>query len=138
MSRIPRPSVDKIDRVDGIEVMTVKASLEKDVLASDMVREIRAYLEQNPMDPAVNVVFRGSNEEQEDSQAFLLVAMLLALFLMFILFAVQQLLPGAADTVCGGYVHRWGATWFAYLPVSIRHRSDRDWNRRLGRHRCKQ
>lgn len=89
VKRTPRPSVDKIDRVDGIEVMTVKASLEKNVLASDMVREIRAYLEQNPTDPEVNVVFRGSNEEQQDSQAFLLVAMVLSLFLMFILLVTQ-------------------------------------------------
>ena len=42
-----------------------------------------------PVDPEVNVVFRGSNEEQEKSAAFLLVAMCLALFLMFILLVTQ-------------------------------------------------
>jgi multidrug efflux pump len=89
VQRVARPSVDKVDRVDGIEVMTVKAGLAKDVLAADMVREIQAYLDANPLDPEVSVVFRGSNEEQQDSQAFLMVAMLLALFLMFILLVTQ-------------------------------------------------
>lgn len=89
VTRVPQPSVDKIDRVDGIEVMTVKAGLAKGVLASDMVGNIQAYLEENPTDPQVNVVFRGSNEEQQGSQAFLLVAMLSALFLMFILLVTQ-------------------------------------------------
>ncbi|MEX1034066.1 MAG: efflux RND transporter permease subunit [Cellvibrionaceae bacterium] len=89
VKRVPRPSVDKVDRVDGIEVMTVKASLAKDILATDMVREIQTYLDENPLDPEINVVFRGSNEEQQDSQAFLMVAMLLALFLMFILLVTQ-------------------------------------------------
>lgn len=89
VKRVPRPSVDKVDRVDGIEVMTVKAGLAKDVLASDMVREIQAYLEENPLDPDVNVVFRGSNEEQQDAQSFLMTAMFLALFLMFILLVTQ-------------------------------------------------
>ncbi|MGQ9425456.1 efflux RND transporter permease subunit [Gilvimarinus sp. F26214L] len=89
VQRVPRPSVDKIDRVDGIEVMTVKAGLAQGVLATDMVREIQAYLDENPVDPEVNVVFRGSNEEQQDSQAFLAVALLLSLFLMFILLVTQ-------------------------------------------------
>lgn len=89
VKRVAQPSVDKVSRVDGIEVMTVKAGLAKDVLASDMVREIQSYLQENPLDPAVNAVFRGSNEEQQKSQAFLMVALLLALFLMFILLVTQ-------------------------------------------------
>lgn len=89
VKRVPKPNVDKVDRVDGIQVMTVRSSLDQGVLADNKVREIRAYLRENPVDPEVNVVFRGSNEEQQNSQAFLLVALLLALFLMFVLLVTQ-------------------------------------------------
>lgn len=89
VNRVPRPTVDKVDRIDGIEIMAVKAGLDEGVLADDMVREIKDYLEKNPVDPEVNVVFRGSNEEQENSAAFLIVAMLMALFLMAILLVTQ-------------------------------------------------
>jgi len=89
VKRVPRPSVDKISRVDAIQIMTVKANLEKDVLESDMVAKITAYLEENPLNPEVKAIFRGSNEEQQGSQAFLGIAFLLALFLMFILLVTQ-------------------------------------------------
>lgn len=89
VKRVPKPTVDKIDRVDGIEVVTVKGGVEEGVLADDMVKEIQAYLAENPIDPEINVVYRGSNEEQENSAKFLLVAMGLALFLMFILLVTQ-------------------------------------------------
>ena len=89
VQRVPKPNVDKIDRVDGIQVMSIRASVDEGVLADNKVKEIQAYLADNPVDPEVNVVFRGANEEQEDSQAFLGVAGLLALFLMFILLVTQ-------------------------------------------------
>jgi len=89
VERVPKPKVDKIDRVDGIQVMAVRANLERGVLADDKVKEIQAYLQENPIDPDVTVVYRGSNEEQQDSQAFLGVAFGLALFLMFVLLVTQ-------------------------------------------------
>ncbi|GAB1261333.1 efflux RND transporter permease subunit [Aurantivibrio plasticivorans] len=89
VQRVPSPTVDKVDRVDGIEVMTIKAGLDDGVLADDMVKKIQAYLEEHPLEDDVEAVFRGSNEEQENSQAFLGVAMLSALFLMFILLVTQ-------------------------------------------------
>ncbi|MGI1678728.1 MAG: efflux RND transporter permease subunit [Cellvibrionaceae bacterium] len=89
VKRVAKPTVDKVDRVDGIEVMTVKGGLKEGVLADDMVKKVQEYLVENPVDPEVNVVYRGSNEEQENSASFLLVAMLLALFLMFILLVTQ-------------------------------------------------
>lgn len=89
VKRVPKPKVDKIERVDGVEVTTVKANVDEGILADDKVKEIEAWLKDNPLDPQVNVVFRGANEEQEQSSAFLIVAMLLALFLMFVLLVTQ-------------------------------------------------
>ena len=89
VSREARPKVDSIKRVDGVQVMTVRADVEPGVLADDKVQEIRAWLEEAPIDPDVRVVFRGANEEQAESLAFLGVAFLLALFLMFVLLVTQ-------------------------------------------------
>ena len=89
VSREARPKVDSIKRVDGVQVMTVRADVERGVLADDKVQEIRAWLEDAPIDQDVRVVFRGANEEQAESFAFLSVAFILALFLMFVLLVTQ-------------------------------------------------
>lgn len=89
VSREARPRVDKIERIDGIEVITIKADVEDGVLADAKIREIQRWLEQNPLEPGVSLVFRGANEEQEKAAAFLGVAFLLAMFLMFILLITQ-------------------------------------------------
>lgn len=87
--RQPQPKVDKVERVDSMQIMKVTADVEEGVLADDKVKEIQAWLQENPVDPDVRVVFRGSNEEQAESQAFLSVAFSLALFLMFVLLVTQ-------------------------------------------------
>jgi multidrug efflux pump len=89
IQRVARPKVDKIERMNGIDIIKVQADMQPGYLADDAVREIKAWLEKNPLDPEVQVVFRGANEEQEDSQAFLASAFLLALFLMFVLLVTQ-------------------------------------------------
>jgi len=84
-----RPKVDKIERIDGITRMQVKADAEEGVLADDKVKEIRAWLEENPIAPGVELLFRGADEEQNESLTFLGVAFMLSLFLMFILLVTQ-------------------------------------------------
>ncbi|MFA0811223.1 efflux RND transporter permease subunit [Microbulbifer epialgicus] len=83
------PKVDKIERIDGVTRMQVKADAEEGVLPDDKVKEIRAWLEKNPVDPSVELLFRGADEEQSESFQFLGVAFLLSLFLMFILLVTQ-------------------------------------------------
>ncbi|MBB3062319.1 efflux RND transporter permease subunit [Microbulbifer rhizosphaerae] len=84
-----RPEVDKIERIDGTTRMQVKADVQEGVLADDKVREIRAWLEEHPVDGEVDLLFRGADEEQNESLSFLAVAFLLSLFLMFILLVTQ-------------------------------------------------
>ncbi|MBN8432454.1 efflux RND transporter permease subunit [Microbulbifer salipaludis] len=83
------PKVDKIERIDGITRMQVKADVEDGVLADDKVREIRQWLAENPVDDQVELLFRGADEDQNESLTFLLGAFLLSLFLMFILLVTQ-------------------------------------------------
>ncbi len=89
VTREAKPKVDKVQRVDGVPVMNVKADVEEGILADDMVNTLQQWIKDNPLDPAVNVVFRGANEEQQKSAAFLSVAFSLALFLMFVLLVTQ-------------------------------------------------
>ncbi|VUD52636.1 Multidrug resistance protein MdtC [Thalassocella blandensis] len=86
---VPAQRVDKVQRVDGRVYTRVMADVEEGVLADDKVKEVRAWLEENPLDKGVHVDFRGANEEQENSMAFLATAFGLALFLMFILLVTQ-------------------------------------------------
>ena len=85
----PRPKIDSIKRVDGIQVMNVYADMEQGHLVDDAVTNIKSWLAQNPLEPGVTVEFRGANEEQAKSLAFLSVAFSLALFLMFVLLVTQ-------------------------------------------------
>ena len=89
VSTEPGPKVDKIERIDGITRMQIKADVEDGVLADDKVKEIRQWLSENPMDDRVELLFRGADEDQQESLTFLLGAFLLSLFLMFILLVTQ-------------------------------------------------
>lgn len=89
VKRIPSQKVDKVRRVNGVLAITLKADVAPGVLADDKVQEIRQWLQQHPADPAVSISFRGANEEQSDSIAFLSVAFSLALFLMLIMLVTQ-------------------------------------------------
>ncbi len=89
VTRVAKSRVDKIDRIDGVEYTRVLADVEEGVVADRKVSEIEKWLEGHPVDPAVSVVFRGANEEQQNSLGFLFKAFGLALFLMFILLVTQ-------------------------------------------------
>ncbi|WP_413664355.1 efflux RND transporter permease subunit [Microbulbifer sp. CNSA002] len=83
------PKVDKIERIDGITRMQIKADAQEGILPDDKVKEIRKWLQTNPVDNRVELLFRGADEEQNESFQFLGIAFLLALFLMFILLVTQ-------------------------------------------------
>ncbi len=85
----PAPGVDTFKRVDGIPVEMIRANVADGVLADSMVQKIDEWLQKQDFDPALKIRFRGANEEQADSMAFVGVAFMLALALMFILLVTQ-------------------------------------------------
>jgi multidrug efflux pump len=70
-------------------VELIRADVAEGVMADTMVRQIDGWLQQQDFDPAITVRFRGANEEQADSMAFVSAAFSLALALMFILLVTQ-------------------------------------------------
>ena len=87
--REPVPNLDAIERIDGRVVMFIRANVAPGVLADDKVGEIQAWLERTSLDPRVDIAFRGANEEQAESIAFIVVAMVMSLLLMFVLLVTQ-------------------------------------------------
>ncbi len=89
ITRVPEPKVSSIQRVDGNKVIYVRANPAPGVVTANKVVELEQWLETNPMMPGVDYQFRGANEEQEQSFAFLMQAFGISLMLMAILLVTQ-------------------------------------------------
>ena len=88
---VPQQKVDTIQRIDLEQVAFVRANTLEGVLADTKVKEIQEWLDSGSVeiDPAVQVSFRGANEEQAESGQFLATAGMMALFLMLIMMVMQ-------------------------------------------------
>ncbi len=89
MTRVPAPRVGSLERTDGLRVMKIAADTADGILPDAKVRELQAWLATADIDPAVEVRFRGENEDQEAAEAFLSKAFGAALFLMAIILVTQ-------------------------------------------------
>lgn len=87
--REPAPNVDAIQRIDGIAVEFIRANVAEGVLADTVVKELQAWIDTQTFDPRINIEFRGANEEQAESMAFVQGAFLMSLLLMFVLLVTQ-------------------------------------------------
>ncbi len=85
----PVPKVGTISRTDSRRVVSIGADLREGLLANAKIREIRSWLAKAHVDPRVNVRFKGDNEKQAESKAFLLKAFAVALFLIAIILVTQ-------------------------------------------------
>ena len=86
---VPAPKSGIISRVDGKRQVTVAADIENGVLADDMVRQVKSWLASQTFDDAVEIEFKGEDEEQREAQAFLSKAFSVALFLIAIILVTQ-------------------------------------------------
>jgi multidrug efflux pump len=89
LTRTAALRVGNIDRTDGERVLKIEADVEEDVLADDKVQELQAWLAGAGIDPAIDIVFRGENEDQREAEVFLMRAFAAALFLIAIILVVQ-------------------------------------------------
>jgi multidrug efflux pump len=91
VTRTPAPATGQIDRVDQRRAITVAADLPEGVNTSAKVAELRAWLDAHAdeVDALVAVDFRGDDERQRDSQAFLVKAFAVALFIMAVILVTQ-------------------------------------------------
>ena len=89
VTRSAKPRVNSIERKDGRISMSVKANVLEGVLGDDKVKELNSWLKDQTWPKGVTFRFRGADEEQKKSGAFLGKAMLGALFIMFIILVTQ-------------------------------------------------
>ncbi len=91
VTRQAKPKVSSISRRDGLYSMSVKAGVDKsDGLTVDTkVGELQAWLDSQTWPETIFFKFRGADEEQKESGAFLMRAMLGSLFLMAIILITQ-------------------------------------------------
>ena len=89
INRDALPGVSSIQRVDGNRVVYVRANPAPGYVTSNIVQEVEQWMDANPLAAGIDYRFRGSNEEQAESFAFLLSAFGLALALMAILLVTQ-------------------------------------------------
>ncbi len=69
--------------------MSIDADVDAGFLVNDLVIELRSALPNLDIDPRVSMVFGGSTKDQEEDQAFLARAMLMALAIMAIILVTQ-------------------------------------------------
>ena len=89
ITREAKQAVSSIQRVGGERVVYVRANPAPGVVADNKLQELARYMESAPPPPGVFYQFRGANEEQTQSAAFLTQAFTLAMALMAILLVTQ-------------------------------------------------
>ncbi|GAA3948455.1 efflux RND transporter permease subunit [Allohahella marinimesophila] len=85
----PAQKTGALSRTDGRRVMTIEADVAPDLLPDQQVQRIRAALADVGLDPAVQVTFKGQDEDQRETSAFLGTAFLTAMFLMITILVTQ-------------------------------------------------
>ncbi|MGF1764170.1 efflux RND transporter permease subunit [Aliivibrio kagoshimensis] len=83
------PKQDTIHRVDGSRVIEVKADMAEGFNLSIELPKIEQALKDLKLNGAVEFKIRGQNEEQNDSEAFLMKAFMIALAAMAIILVTQ-------------------------------------------------
>jgi len=89
VERVPAQKVSTITRTDMRRTMTIRADVVAGYLEPDVISELRELVPRLGIDPRVHVEFRGTIEDQEEDQAFLGRAMLMALAFIAIILVTQ-------------------------------------------------
>ena len=85
----PAQKIGALSRTDGRRVMTIEADVAAGLLPDQQVQKIRAALADAGLDPTVQVAFKGQDEDQRETSAFLGTAFLTAMFLMITILVTQ-------------------------------------------------
>ncbi len=89
VKRVAKPKVSKINRADGYRIMTIKAELPDGMNVDAKIKEMEEWLSNSDWDPRVEFTFKGEDEDQKESQQFLMKAFVVALFIMAIILITQ-------------------------------------------------
>ena len=85
----PAPLIDSYIRKNSVPTEYVYADVAKGVLADDIIQQVRAWIDLQEFPSAIDIQFLGANEEQVNAMAFVQMAFVLSLLLMFVLLVTQ-------------------------------------------------
>jgi len=85
----PAPKTGALNRVDSRRVITIQADPAEGVLVNDLVVQLQQRLEGLNLPPEVRLTFKGEDEEQAETGAFLSSAFTIAIFLMALILITQ-------------------------------------------------
>ncbi len=89
VTRSAANKIDTITRVDSKRVVTIAADLVPGAQLSSELPVLKAQLPKLGIDPRVNIEIKGENQDQQESQDFLVKAFGIALFVMAIILVTQ-------------------------------------------------
>ena len=89
VERMPQVKSDALQRRDQSNMHMIRSGIAPGVLADTKVVEIQSWIDQQNFDAGVDIVFRGTAEEQEESEAYLTKAFSFALLLMLLLLVLH-------------------------------------------------
>jgi multidrug efflux pump len=89
VTRTPQPKTDLIRHIDSRRVISVEANMAPGEQLSIVLPELMEKLPSLNLDPRVNINVEGQSAQQDESQAFLMNALLVALFVMAIILVTQ-------------------------------------------------
>jgi multidrug efflux pump len=81
--------VNKIERLDGHQVLILQADVVPGALVADQVAHIRKAIPEMKLNPDVQVTFKGEDKDQQESMIFLLKAFCIAIFMIAIILVTQ-------------------------------------------------
>lgn len=89
VERVPANKVSTIQRTDMRRTMKVEADVLDGYLDGEIVAELADMVPYLDIDPGVSIMFRGGSEDQQEAQAFLGKAMMIAVAVMAIILVTQ-------------------------------------------------
>ena len=89
VKRKAKQSSGVVKRVNNLRAYTIKADLKAGIVIDSKVGEVKQWLANADIDPRVNIVFRGQDEDQAEAASFLKNAFMIALFLMCLVLVTQ-------------------------------------------------
>ncbi|NOT40088.1 MAG: efflux RND transporter permease subunit [Alphaproteobacteria bacterium] len=91
VARKAQQQVNRLQRVDSLRIWTIRANVntEQNFNITERIGEIRKWIEAEGLDTKVRVKFRGSDEQQNESAQFLLVAFAVAMLVIAGILIIQ-------------------------------------------------
>jgi multidrug efflux pump len=91
VKRVAQQQVNRVERIDGLRVWRIRANVLKDkgFNTTERIGKLKEWIAAQHFDPSVRIKFRGSDEEQNESGQFLILAFLAALLVIGGILIVQ-------------------------------------------------